>query len=664
MLPADECIVTTFARSPRRLVFSVALAATLCLALLGAGSASAFVSGNFGLQLREGVNAKAMVSAGPLQYHSGPILHSSDVYVVYWDPNHEYRGDWERLIDRFFSDTAAESGKLGDVFALDGQYTGGGGRAANQMTFRGSYKDEDAYPASENCTEPGSVCLTDSQIETELKHVIASSDPPLPGATGTPVYYMLTPPGVTVCTGTGSPGTCSNSTALEEEVKKDETPVKSGICGYHSALEIGGPSPVPYVVQPWVAGDAGLFIESYSPLKTSSATSDVLACQDNSLLEEPNQLAGLNPFGTYAEGLPDVLINDISIEQRDVVADPFLNGWYQTSTHAEQGDACQFNFGPPPKSPPSANEETNAAAETNEAINGHPYYLSWAYNSTEAALNGSFACWSGAGLEPFFTAPSPVAVGDVVGFNGTESDITLLPPASGLPSDEPFTAVTYSWNFGDGSTLAGTTDASVFHTYAQGGDYVVKLTVTDGGGNSDTAERVVAVVGSAGGASSSSGSTTSATTGTGSTAGGAGAGAPGSPGSTAVPPPVATATILSRALEPALHSGLAVRYSVNEQVAGRFEVLLSNTMARRLKVQGTPAVGLPAGSSSQLVIAKAVLVTTKGGRSTIRIQFSKKTAARLAHTHKLGLMLRLIVRNAASASPLSTTVLSTATLTG
>ena len=61
-------------------------------------------------------------------------------------------------------------------------------------------------------------------------------------------------------------------------------------------------------------------------------------------------------------------------------------------------------------------------------------------------------------------------------------------------------------------------------------------------------------------------------------------------------------------------------------------------------------------------LAKAVLVTTKGGRNALHIQFSKRTAAHLAHVHKLSLMLRLVVRNAASGNPATTTVISSFTL--
>ena len=52
-------------------------------------------------------------------------------------------------------------------------------------------------------------------------------------------------------------------------------------------------------------------------------------------------------------------------------------------------------------------------------------------------------------------------------------------------------------------------------------------------------------------------------------------------------------------------------------------------------------------------------MTTKAGRSTVNIVFSKRTAARLAHLHSVSLMLRLVVRNAANQS---VTVLGSVTL--
>jgi hypothetical protein len=115
-------------------------------------------------------------------------------------------------------------------------------------------------------------------------------------------------------------------------------------------------------------------------------------------------------------------------------------------------------------------------------------------------------------------------------------------------------------------------------------------------------------------------------------------------------------------LKSALRRGLIVRYSVNEQVAGRFEVLLDRTVAHRLGITGPAATGLPAGTPPSVVVAKAILITTKGGRSTVDIRFSRRTAARLSRVHKVSLMLRMVVRNASPHSPRSTTVLSTVTL--
>jgi PKD repeat protein len=670
---ADEWLVTPLPRSSshsaysrsatgsplslRSLALVLGAIAMLCLGLLHATPARAVVSGSFGVQQRTPLELKELVTGGPLQYHGGPVLHSSDAYVVYWDPTGTYRGDWERSIDEYFVNVGAESGKLGDVFALDGQYADSTGRAANQLTFRGSVKDEDPYPVTGNCTEAAAItCLTDAQIQAELHHVITSIAPPLPGATGTPVYYILTPPFVTVCDGGGSPSTCSNSSTLETEAENEPLASKTGICGYHSAIGLGGASPIPYVVQPWVAGTAGLFIESNNPLVTSPSTPAELGCQDRVGLTEPNQLTGLNPFGNYAAGLSDVIINDLSIEQRDVVVNPFLNGWYQTTTDAEQGDMCQFDFGPPPSSSPTPNQETHAVSQADEEINGHKYYVSWGFDSADVTSGRGFSCWSGVTLEPFFTAPSPVFAGDIVGFNGTESDVTLAAKTAGLAPDEPYTPIMYSWNFGDGSTVSGVNDASVFHDYTAGGTYKATLTVTDSGGNVETVSREIIVVGPGGGGSGGAGG---AGAGTGQNAGGTGS-LP-VPGATAVPAPIASASIVTKSLK-TLKKGLAVRYSVNEQVAGRFEVLLSRSVARKLKIGGAPATGLPSGSAPQLVIAKAILVTTKGGHSTVHILLSKKTAGSLARAHKVSLMLRLTVRNAASKSPATTTVVSSSTL--
>jgi PKD domain len=618
-----------------------ALALVSIALLLFASSAHAVLTGAFGEQRR----AEPTVKAEPLQYHGGPVLHSSDAYTIYWDPTRSYRGDWKELINGYFHNVGAASGSLGNVFALNAQYHDSAGPAANQSTFRGSYTDEDPYPSSGNCTESAEItCLTDAQIRTELQHVIASGA--LPGATGPPVYYLLTPPGVVVCTDGGGSGNCSNSTASPP----------NGICGYHSAINPSSANPTVYAVQPWVAGDAGLFVESLSPLETSGPTPADLACQGSgTTLQEPNQLSGLNPWGNYAEGLADVIINDLSVEQNNIVVDPLLNGWYQTATGDEQADMCQRDFGPAPTTS-SPDHETHAGSLSNEEINEHNYYLQWAFDSTWLTSGRGYSCWQGVSFRPHYTAPNPVNSGDVIGFDGTESLLTLEARTAGLPANEPYIAPVYSWNFGDGTTLSGTGDASVFHTYRYGGSYIATLTVTDSGGYGGSYSDTITVVGppppGTGGTTAGSGSSSPSTT--------TGTGASGSGAAKSPVKPTATQAVASRSLASVLRNGLVIHYSVNEQVAGRFEVLLASSIAKKLGVRGAAATGLAKGTPAQTVIAKAILVTTKGGRSTYKIKFSKATAARLRKVSKVSLMIRLVVHNAKS--PATTTVLNTVNL--
>lgn len=623
--------------------------ATLALSLcVGVAPAGAIISGSFGLQPR----AKQSPAVAPLQYHDGPVLHASDSYAIYWDPTGTYRGDWKRLINTYLQNVGAASGTHGDVFAVDAQYTDSTGRAANQSTFRGAYTDTDPYPTTENCTELDTyACLTDQQIQAELQHVIASGA--LPGASAPAVYYLLTPPGVTVCTGGGSAETCSNSSKLQAEPN-------TGICGYHSAIDPGGANPVIYAVQPWVAGDAGLFAKG-PPLVTSEPTEDVFACQDSTnTLEEPNQLAGPNPFGNYAEGLADVIINDLSVEQSDIVVDPLLNGWYQNGTNSEQGDMCQWNFGPPPEKAPTSDPKTHAASTSNETIAGGNYYLQWAFNSVGVTSRNEYACWSGAALEPHFTAPNPVNAGDVVGFDASESEITLAADVKGLPADEPFTAPIYRWNFADGTVVSGTDAISEFHSYRYGGEYEVTLTITDSGGATEKFGETITVDGPArpGAGGSGSGGTSAGAAAPGAGPAG-GASTPGLATKSTVPGPVATQSILSSSLPKALNKGLVIRYSINQQATGHFEVLLAASTAHRLGLHPPLATGLPAGTPPQVVIAKALLVATKAGRNTLKIQFGKITAKRLHRLHSVPLLLRLNLRNAGGGT---TTVLSKLTL--
>jgi hypothetical protein len=725
--------------STRRSPLAAACALVFSAALLGAAAPALAVvttvgSTTVGLQTRnnESIFESGMPTAASFSNPEGnPVLHKNETYAVYWDPTDHYHGDWQHLIDTFFHSLGADSGSTGTVFAVDSQYADKSNLPAYYLsTFRGAYTDTDPYPVgASNCKDPHplalvdrigpgntEVCLTDAQIRTELRAFIAAHGL----QTGVrSIFYLLTPPAVTVCLQKegelGTANHCSDHTGSVEETATES--YENSFCSYHSdfsnlTLEnVTTPdaNTILYGVIPWSAGgqgdyhltradrtpafdcqDGGWYLnpqthfverekakepkieskkeEEEHPKNAEEKQQQKEAEEKAKLLEgpheeEPNQI-GLGPDGSYDTGLADLIVSQIGVQQQNIVTNPLLNAW-QDSARNEVTDECRNDFLLYQGGSATADEFTFGGTLYNQSFTGTNAYINDSFNLAATKLPyPGVPCMTGINVDPQFTAPNLVNGGELVGFDGMESNITLDAGVRYSTSATPeANYATYNWNFGDGSAEvkgyapgAPTCEtpwlspcaASVFHSYQYGGTYTVTLTVTDVGGNVATTSQAVTV----------NGPPSPAPTPAPGTQGSAGSGAGGL---TAVNP-IAAAAVISRSLKTVLHKGLVVRYSVNEQVAGHFEVLLDSATAKRLKISGTPAVGLPAGTPPEVVIAKAILVTTKGGRSALRIKFSKRTAARLAHTHKIKLMLRLTVHNATPGSPVSTTVLSSFTL--
>jgi hypothetical protein len=661
------------------------------------------------------------------------VLPETDDYVIYWDPTDHYHGDWQNLIDKFMQDMATESGSLGNVFAVDGQYTDKANQHASYRSiFEGAYTDTEKYPPA-GCKDPQPLedrsypsdepnkitCLTNAQIRGQLENFLSKQ--PLPRGMGT-VYYVLTPPGVTVCLDEGGPaGHCSDYESSSSES------YENSFCSYHSDIDLDGAlngdaSTILYAMIPWTAGtvadghmggDEGIkayncqdggYDPSSEPIeqlekkkertkKQEEEFNEGNAEQKEKILEteafegphqeEPNQPTSVGPDGFYDTGLADLIINQIAIEQQNTVTDPLLNGW-QDPAGNEATDECRDFFAPTLGGNVSVIKKSGAGTLYNQTIYGSNYYLNDAFNL--AALKLPFPgipCVTGVDLEPRFTSPNPVNAKEVVGFDGMESNVALNwgTEYTATGASKP-TYATYKWNFGDGSPEVtgyapggppGTPSelceepwrapcaGSVFHSYEYGGTYSVTLTVTDVAGDTAVVIHPITVAGPL--APSTPGS--ESTPGSGTTPGAAPQSGSGPATTTvtkpALPGPVATAAAVSSSLKQVARSGLVVRYAVNEQVAGHFEVLLAASLAHSLGITGPTATGLPAGFPRSLVIGHALLVTTKGGHSTVRIKFNKRTAKHLRHAHNVNLTLRLIVRNA-SKSPIFTTVMSSVAL--
>jgi hypothetical protein len=756
---ADDGLVPSFIRSfsqlaIRRLALTAlsASAASLLVALLlGVAPARAMVvkevgEPTVGLQPRS-TTLHVGVGPEPKQFANStgaPVLPANKTYAIYWDPTDNYHGDWQGVIDTFFQNMGASSGSLASVFAVDAQYTDAANQHADYAsTFQGAYTDTDPYPLSGKCTDPHPLegnnypwdepaaitCITNAQIETELKLFIV--DHKLQTGMGT-IFYLLTPPGVTVCLDEAG-GYCSDYAGAPGSPSYDHS-----FCSYHSDINPGspangGPSTILYAAIPWIAGGLadghinnevsgydcqdGGFDPSSKPIEEKEKAKErkiesnkekeehhknpeeIQKQEENEIKaqilegphqQEPNQVTCPSPDGYCDTGLADLIINQIAVEQQNTVTNPLLNAWQDTAGN-EATDECRNFFAPVLGGSVGANEETFAGTLFNQSLGAGSYYLNAAFNLASLKLPyPGIPCHTGISLEPKFTSPNLVNSGEIVGFDGMESYLTLnwgTIYSAGKPKP---TYATYIWNFGDetpevtglapGAPSLNSPEtspcelpwkapcaASTFHSYQYGGTYEVTLTVIDTGGNKSTFTSPITVDGepkpqppspSGPGGTPTVAPAAAGSSGSSSAPGSSGAGSTGK----TFPGPVASQAAVTHSLSKALRSGLVISYSVNEQVAGQFQVLLASSVAKRIGLHGPPAIGLAPGSAPSIVIGKAILITTKGGRNTVKIQFGKKTAAKLRKLRRVSLTIRLVVRNASSHNPISTTVISTVTL--
>jgi hypothetical protein len=322
-------------------------------------------------------------------------------------------------------------------------------------------------------------------------------------------------------------------------------------CSYHG--QVGG---LAYVVQPWT-------------IYTS--------CDEPSLPVLP-----ANPTPQQLETDAGVrLVSPLSQGQIAAIVNPFLGGWFATGGAEVNDNHGCHGLGPKVDTVPVGGasyvlqrEWTNAAA-----IAPDPYTY--------------FGCALDVPLAPAYVVPSAVNAGDVVEFDGSGTVSGLLVSRS-----------SYGWSFGDGSTAVG---PSVEHTYAQGGNYTVTLTVTDRGGNAATLSQTAQVLG----------------------AGGQPVGVPPASGKNLH----VRIQLLPQGLRAVLHKGLMVRVSSNERADGIASVLISRALARRAHIK--------VGRRPFVVVGVGTLSGIKNGTVRLHLRFSPQVAAKLAQLGHVTLTVRL-----------------------
>lgn len=241
----------------------------------------------------------------PLTYHGGPVQHGTTEYAIYWAPPGYYMPSaYQSAINQYFTDTAKASYATSNVWDVGVEYydnTGPGGThkfVSYNVRWGGSAVVHDALPASgcPNYTlgdfSTTKVCLTDSQLQTEINKVRQAHGWPSGLAAE---YFLFTPPLI---------GSCFDSTGNSCY----DPSSGSGYCAYHSNIPAStNAARVLYANQPFTA---------------------LSGCD-----------TGEYPNGDDA----DPTINVVSHEANETMTDPLGNAWFDSSGY-ENGDECAWNF--------------------------------------------------------------------------------------------------------------------------------------------------------------------------------------------------------------------------------------------------------------------------------------------------------------------------------
>ncbi len=231
---------------------------------------------------------KITTSSSNLSYHRGPVMQTNSTYAIYWIPaGYSVSPNYQSLINGFFQNVAADSGKTSNVYYSTTQYYDTTGvRISYSSSFAGSYLDTSPLPAS-GCTDAyTSVCITDAQIRTEIQKVMTAN-----GWTAGPnkLFFLFTAKGI---------GSCFGSSCAFSQY-----------CAYHSNF----------------SSTSGVALYANQPYADTVPS----ACD-----------IGQRPNGDDA----DATINVTSHEHAEAITDAQGSAWYDSQGY-ENGDKCAWKFG-------------------------------------------------------------------------------------------------------------------------------------------------------------------------------------------------------------------------------------------------------------------------------------------------------------------------------
>lgn len=363
-------------------------------------------------------------ASGSLYYNGGPVMTTSTVYTIYWQPSgYQFPSGYIANINQYFKDLQATSGQNTNVYDVGTQYYQQSGSTKQYVqyhtTLAGTTLDTDPLPPLDpvNCPDtpvaatnggasvPSTTagCVTDQQMQQEISAVVKAQGWPVNNNTE---FFMYTAPNIGTCfpaqVGVSDGGVGTTATAPLCSF--------SYFCAYHSAYfdsTVNANSQIIYSNMPYDAQTAG------NPL-----TCDVQ--------EYPNG----NPS--------DPEISTTSHEHNESITDPFGTGWWDSNPNDsaagyENGDMCAYDFG---------TTYGPSGAEWSQSINGHHYLMQSEWDNSTNGCPGSDSSGNpvshpnyatpeisltpdtGYGTAPFKILGQFFSVGDRVGSTFSDAGIT------------------------------------------------------------------------------------------------------------------------------------------------------------------------------------------------------------------------------------------------
>jgi hypothetical protein len=273
--------------------------------------------------------------SGNLVYHSGGAVETGThyTYAIYWNPwGAIYSPTYQSLINGYFQNVAADSGKTSNVYYSDTQYYQNIGGATTNITyseaFAGSGTDA-TTPSSSGCssTAGGTLgCVSDAQVQQEVQSYITAHN--LPDGPNYE-YFVFLGNGVSTCSGTSC--------------------FVSYFCAYHSSFTDSAGHTVIYANMPYTGYNLSACGSGQYPNNDSAA---------------------------------DSTINVTSHEANESITDYLGNAWYDRTGY-ENGDKCAWKFG--------TTLGSTSYGAYNQAIGSGKYYLQgeWSNHSSGCVWSGT-----------------------------------------------------------------------------------------------------------------------------------------------------------------------------------------------------------------------------------------------------------------------------------